>query len=101
MVETANLSPEEKTMVDLLEKDAADREAELAYAIDTGREEGRADGLDQGRAEGRAEGREEGAADYARSVARAALAKGLDLQDIGDLLGMGKTEAEALIRDLT
>jgi predicted transposase/invertase (TIGR01784 family) len=75
MLVEANLTCEEKAMIDYLEKALADHEAELAWARNRGLEQG----LKKGRAEGRAE------------VARRALAAGVDRATVAVFTGLSET----------
>jgi predicted transposase/invertase (TIGR01784 family) len=100
IAEAAALSPAERWAYEASLKHARDDRATLQSAIWKGLTEGRQQGLEEGRQqgleEGRQEGLQEGRQEAKYAIARAMLAKGLDVAVVAELTGLTPEEIAVL-----
>ena len=83
-----SLSPDDRDLYDRTLRNAFDIRTEKIYA--------REEGLAEGRAEGRAKGLAEGRAEEKAEIAKAFLAKGVDVATIAECTGLSEDEIKAL-----
>ncbi len=71
-------------------------ERDYQNIIDTAAEDGRAEGFAEGRSEGFSEGEAKGKAEERILIAKAMIAKGMDMNTISEITGLSDEELESL-----